>query len=83
MRRRWPPDDDREPVEVFALAKKHETRDAVLYVFPDRKKSTPDGGPQPGREVWIPKSQLQDEDELDEGLTITVTAWLAEKEGLE
>lgn len=36
-------------------------------------------------EVWIPKSQISDPDELtvgDTGVTVSVSEWFADKEGL-
>jgi hypothetical protein len=45
-----------------------ETRDAVLVEID-------------GKEKWIPKSQIEDADESYE--LITITSWLAEKEGLD
>lgn len=75
-------DPDREPVEVIFLAKKAETPGAILYVLPHETQKFADGRPKPGREVWIPKSQIQDEDELDDGIVVTLPSWLADREEL-
>jgi len=52
-----------------------ETAKAVLVVIPDLNKK-----------VWIPKSQVHEDSEVeekgDEG-ALAITAWFAEKEGLE
>lgn len=60
-----------EPVEIACLSKLRETDKAALYRLAD------------GADVWIPKSVIEDEDEMDDGaIVLSVAGWFAEKEGL-
>lgn len=55
-----------------------ETEKAILVMF--------DEGPRMGETVWVPKSVIDEESEVqgtgDEGL-LCIAEWFAEKEGLE
>lgn len=63
--------DDNETVEIIGVVKK-ETAKAVLFV---------DSGS--AEEVWIPKSIIQTDEDLEEGeeITISIPDWFAIKEG--
>jgi hypothetical protein len=57
------------PVEVVCTRKIRETEKAALYLVADL-----------GEEKWIPKSVIQDSDEMDDGsVVLTLARWFAVK----
>lgn len=67
--------DAPEPVRINDVHSIGETTAAVQCVIPGRDVP-----------VWIPKSQIDDDSEVyadEQHGTLIVTAWLAEREGLE
>lgn len=65
--------DDNDPVTIEGATCIKDTGKALLVKFADRQ-------------LWIPQSQIHEDSEVfaegDEG-KLVVTAWFAEKEGLE
>ena len=59
-------DRDRREVDLAYVRIVHETADAVLFEFPEG-------------EVWIPRSQIVDDDETG---TVVVQEWIALEKGL-
>jgi hypothetical protein len=67
---------DREPVRIEHVTCTHETEKALLVIVDDDDTN----------EIWIPKSQVDDDSEVwkkgDEGVLV-IPAWLAEAKGLD
>lgn len=66
------PRENREPVTIANVVSIGESLNAVLCLINDR-------------EIWIPKSQIDDDSEVfadDQSGKLVISAWLAEREGL-
>lgn len=70
--KRGPEPKKGDSVGVVCSRKVFETKGAILFVLADG-----------GEQKWIPKSVIEDQDEMDDGsFVLLVSEWFAKKEGL-